>query len=324
MNETEAYEIDEMSLKKIHMLHGVNLDSIKGLLDLCTIKTLQPEEVLLTPEQANRAIFLLLEGRLRVHLESVDTRPIAILGPGESVGEMSVIDQQRPSAFVIADEACKFLVMDEDILWSLVQSSHEAACNLLFILVKRLRHADSVISEYDELGNQFRQHGSMDALTGLHNRYWLDNILKRLCVRSSTGSEPLSVIMIDIDHFKEFNNNYGHLYGDHVLYSVSHAISDLLRPSELVARFGDDEFIVVLPDLDINVAREIAERLHKGVMDKVPVMPDGKSVLTRLSPSALPGQTPVTRRRCSLTLSIRRCFVQRIAAGTASPSKSTQ
>jgi len=278
MNEKTAYEIDEADFKRIHLLNDVNLDSIKGLLDLCTIRTLQPGEVLLTPNQSNQTLFLLLSGRLRIHLNSIDNPPIAILDPGESVGEMSVIDHHQTSAFVIADETCTLLTMDEDILWSLVQSSHEAACNLLFILVKRLRHADDVISKYDELGPQYKRHGSVDALTGLRNRNWLDNMLKRTCQRCSTGNTPLSIIMIDIDHFKSFINNHGHLYGDRVLYSIAHTISELLRPTEVIARFGGDEYVVLLPDHDIDVAWSVAERLHKGVMDKVPVMPDGKSI----------------------------------------------
>ena len=278
MNKTTSYEIDEMELKRIHLLSEVNLEAIKGLIDLCTVKTIQPEEVLISPDKPNRSLFLILSGRLRVHLDSIDARPVAILNPGESVGEMSVIDRQPPSAFVVADEACKLLAMDEDILWSLVQSSHEAACNLLFSLVKRLRHADSVISKYDERGDQYRQYGTVDALTGLHNRYWLDNILNRLCIRSFTGNQPLSIVMIDIDYFKAFIDNYGTVQGDHVLYSIAHTISDLLRPTELIARFGGDGFVILLPDIDVNVARCVAERLHKGVMDKVPIMPDGSSI----------------------------------------------
>jgi diguanylate cyclase (GGDEF)-like protein len=84
--------------------------------------------------------------------------------------------------------------------------------------------------------------------------------------------------MIDIDYFKEFNDRYGHRYGDHVLYSIAHIISDLLRPTDVITRYGVDEFIVVLPDLDISIARQVAERLHRGVIDSIPNMPDGESI----------------------------------------------
>jgi diguanylate cyclase (GGDEF)-like protein len=275
---TTTLNIDEADLKRIYLLKGVESESIIGLLDLCTIHKLEPQEVLIVPDQPNRTVYFLLNGHLRVHLDSIETKPVAILQPGESVGEMSVIDHQPASAFVVADDACTLLAMDEEILWSLVQSSHKAACNLLYILVQRLRHADSLISVGSDPELHYQPYGSIDALTGLHNRYWLENMLKGQCLRSSMGEKPLSLIMIDVDYFKEFNDRYGRQHGDHVLYSIAHIISDLLRPADVITRYGVDEFIVVLPDLDIAIARQVAERLHRGVIESVPIMPDGESV----------------------------------------------
>lgn len=270
--------IDEKDLKRIYLLKGVEPESIIGLLDLCTVQKLEPQEILIVPDQPNRTVYFILNGHLRIHLDSIETKPVVMLQPGESVGEMSVIDHQPASAFVVADDACSLLAMDEEILWSLVHSSHKAACNLLYILVQRLRHADSLISGDLVPEQQYQPYGSIDALTGLHNRYWLENMLKGQCLRSSMSDKPLSLIMIDVDYFKEFNDRFGQRYGDHVLYSIAHIISDLLRPTDVITRYGVDEFIVVLPDLDIAIARQVAERLHKGVIDRIPIMPDGKSV----------------------------------------------
>jgi len=275
---TTTSNIDETDLKRIYLLKGVEPESIIGLLDLCTIHKLEPQEILIVPDQPNRTVYFLLNGHLRVHLDSIETKPVVILQPGESVGEMSVIDHQPASAFVVADDACTLLAMDEEILWSLVQSSHKAACNLLYILVQRLRHADSLISAESDPELHYQPYGSIDALTGLHNRYWLENMLRGQCLRSSMSEKPLSLIMIDIDYFKEFIDRYGRQHGDHVLYSIAHIISDLLRPTDVITRYGVDEFIVVLPDLDITIARQVAERLHRGVIESIPIMPDGASV----------------------------------------------
>ncbi|HVO65868.1 MAG TPA: Crp/Fnr family transcriptional regulator [Syntrophales bacterium] len=142
-----AFYIDEMDLKQVYLLKGVEPEVIIGLLDLCTILKLEPQEVLIVPTQSNRTVYFLLAGRLRIHLDSVDSKPIVMLDPGESVGEMSVVDHKPTSAFVVADESCVLLAMEEDTLWSLVQASHAAARNLLFTLVQRLRHADAIISD---------------------------------------------------------------------------------------------------------------------------------------------------------------------------------
>jgi diguanylate cyclase (GGDEF)-like protein len=191
---------------------------------------------------------------------------------------MSVIDHQPASAFVVAAEPVRLLAMDEELLWSLVHSSHAAACNLLIGLSKRLRHADSMISESNEMEEDSRHYGTVDALTGLHNRFWMDMVLERQVQRSITGSLPLSLILIDIDNFKIFNDRCGRAYGERVLYSMAHTLSDHLRPTEIVARYGGDEFVVILPDVAIETAVKIGGRLHRGVMDAIPVTPNGSSM----------------------------------------------
>lgn len=265
-------------LNKIKLFQFVDLESIKGILDACIFRSLTAGEVLITAGQQNRTVYFLLEGHVRIHLTSLQSEPTATLGPGESVGEMSVIDHQPASAFVVAAEPVRLLAMDEELLWSLVHSSHVAACNLLIGLSSRLRHADAVISESNEMEEDCRHYGTVDALTGLHNRFWMDMVLERQVQRSITGGLPLSLIMIDIDHFKTFNDHYGRAYGDHVLYAVAHTLSGQLRPTEIIARYGGDEFVVILPDMGLETARDIGERLHRGVMDAVPVTPNGSSI----------------------------------------------
>jgi len=270
--------LDENELGGIELFRQVPLESIKGLIDACTVLELQPEDVLIKAGQANHATYFVLDGRLRVHLDGPEKKPVAMLGPGESIGEMSVLDQQPASASVIADTPCRLLVMDEDILWSLVQSSHEAACNLLFILTRRLRNTDSVLVDGRQVAWESRRMGSVDALTGLHNRQWLDQVMARQCMRCDVAKKPLSVVTIDIDHFREFNDRFGHVYGDHILYWVAHTLTELLRPNELIARYDGDEFVVVLPEQGLATAKRIADRLRQGVMNAIPAKPDGQTV----------------------------------------------
>ncbi len=89
-----------------------------------------------------------------------------------------------------------------------------------------------------------------DGLTGIPNRRRFDEIIEKEWKRSIRGNESLSLIMIDIDHFKQFNDNYGHLAGDECLKQVAKSIvSSTKRPADFVARYGGEEFVVVLPKL---------------------------------------------------------------------------
>ena len=131
--------LKQSDLESSHLFEGVEFGSIMGLLEDCPIQKLKQDDVLLNRGEANHFLFLILSGRLRVHLElSVD--PVTVLGPGEVVGELSLIDGQPTSAYVVADDDCRVLALNEKTLWSLVEASHIVARNLLFVLSRRLRH----------------------------------------------------------------------------------------------------------------------------------------------------------------------------------------
>jgi len=288
--------ISEGDLKRICLFKNVNLESIKGLLEDCPVQKFERGDVVIGAGQLLRHIYLVLEGYLRVHPQSLDQGPIVVLGPGDIAGEISVIDHQPAPSFVVADDACLLIVVHEDILWSLIRSSHAAALNLLYILAKRLRQSDVLIAGDLQDDQDYEQYGSMDALTGLHSRSWLEMMLKRQFLRSTTGGEPLSVIMIDIDDFREFNLAHSRIYSDRVLYSIAHQLSEQLRPADIIARYGGDEFMILLPHVNIVTARIVAERLRQDMSKSVPVTPDGNRVpyptLSFGLAEAKPDQTP--------------------------------
>lgn len=100
-----------------------------------------------------------------------------------------------------------------------------------------------------------------DSLTGLPNRQGLDRLLEREVARSERSGEPLSVAMIDLDHFKKVNDTLGHLVGDDLLVTVTKAWRQSLRAADGLARFGGDEFVVVLPGADERAAVEVLDRM---------------------------------------------------------------
>ena len=111
-----------------------------------------------------------------------------------------------------------------------------------------------------------------DSLTGIANRRRFDQVLETECLRAQSKGSSIGFALIDIDEFKHYNDNYGHLFGDDALREVANALSLSARTDEdLVARYGGEEFVVVLPDTDMNGILHVAERMRAAV-EKMQVM----------------------------------------------------
>ncbi len=118
-----------------------------------------------------------------------------------------------------------------------------------------------------------------DSLTGLANRRRLDQVLRQEWARAQRNRKPLAVLMVDVDHFKAFNQRHGHAGGDHALREVAKTIeASIRRPADLAARYGGEEFQVVLPETDLAGARLLAERIRTSVEALAPFADDAHSV----------------------------------------------
>jgi diguanylate cyclase len=115
--------------------------------------------------------------------------------------------------------------------------------------------------------NRAEQRANTDTLTGLPNRRALDEFLRSSQTAAMETGEPLSVLLIDIDRFKKFNDNFGHGVGDQVLRLMAKALRDGLRENDLPARYGGEELIAVLPGAELAVCEAIAERIRRAVAE---------------------------------------------------------
>lgn len=121
-----------------------------------------------------------------------------------------------------------------------------------------------------------------DSLTGLYNRRYFETHLQKLLQKSEETKKALGILLMDIDHFKSFNDTYGHGVGDEVLKIFAQRTKDSLRSFDLVARLGGEEFVVILPDVSVEMAHVIAERLRRTIAEEPFVVsaPEGKVTVT--------------------------------------------
>ena len=120
--------------------------------------------------------------------------------------------------------------------------------------------------ELEEANFKLELLSNTDGLTGIANRRSFDLVLEQEWYRAQRSGIPLSVIMLDVDHFKPFNDHYGHLAGDDCLRALARALlKEVRRSGELVARYGGEEFVVLMPDTGLDAALEIAHRIQESV-----------------------------------------------------------
>lgn len=259
--------IDDSQLGRLSLFQSVNPESIRHWIDQCPVREFPAGTVLLNIHEPTDCLYILLEGRVSIRLGSVDANPIAHAEEGECIGELSAFDGNPPSAFVKAETDISALVIRHDILLDLVDRSHGVARNLLYLLSSRLRSGNHAVTNSLNLQKEFEQHANVDVLTGLYNRRWINDYFQRFMARLHYQDTlpDLSVLMVDVDHFKKFNDRFGHLAGDHALRCVADALKDSVRPTDMVARYGGEEFLVILPDTREEAALMVAERMCEGV-----------------------------------------------------------
>jgi diguanylate cyclase (GGDEF)-like protein len=156
----------------------------------------------------------------------------------------------------------------------LINGSHAVARNFLCTVMQELRQKGSPKLEQKDLQKQFQRVSSVDDLTGVHNRRWLDEMLTRQIMRSATAQQALSVAMVALDNFEEFNNDFGKNLGDQALYTLAQTIMKNTRPTDMTARYEGNRFVIVLPGSNVDGAKYFAARLREAVGETNIVVPD--------------------------------------------------
>ena len=147
---------------------------------------------------------------------------------------------------------------------------HELSAEAEQMLRPTLTLATQIAHAYDEIRQQTNQLMAFadlrtDPLTGLNNRRALDETLQSMTALQTRYGKLFSLILIDIDHFKKINDERGHLQGDQILQQVSDVFRDCVRETDMVTRFGGEEFVVVAPETDVNESCVVAERIRENI-----------------------------------------------------------
>jgi len=174
---------------------------------------------------------------------------------------LAEIDSEVPSVAQLLDVK----IGGKRELEAILERAREALTELALFGVSRVEVARRTISTMEQRARVLQLEAQQDGLTKLGNRALLDSFLKRSVEEAKVGGSSLSIVMVDLDHFKSVNDGYGHPMGDTVLIAAAAVLSSGIRPRDLAGRYGGEEFMLVLPDTDAEGARIVAERMRKRI-----------------------------------------------------------
>ena len=261
MEQISTFGACRATIRDLQLFRDETDPDVTSILAECAVMRAARGERISTAGQAR--VYIVLSGQLEIapDAEAGGEGSTSRVLAGESVGEQAVLDEAVGLAEMTALEDSELLVIESSVVWALIERSNVLARNLLRLLSFRIRAANALLRRRQKVGEFYRQLSLNDGLTGLYNRAWLNEMLPKLVARAAHDGRPLSLVMIDLDHFKRFNDNHGHMAGDAALAAAAGVIRSGLRPSDFAVRYGGEEMMALLPDTAQDMASLVAERL---------------------------------------------------------------
>lgn len=148
---------------------------------------------------------------------------------------------------------------------------------------EQVQHAEQKIELLKSELEQLRELVHTDQMTGAFNRRGLDEIFVREAARADRNDMSLCVVLIDLDNFKQINDNFGHQFGDSALMHLVTVAKETLRPSDIISRYGGEEFVVLLPDINLEKAISVIHRLQRNLAKQSLQYSDNQSVMVTFS-----------------------------------------
>jgi diguanylate cyclase (GGDEF)-like protein len=275
-------------LRRTGLLGSLSPAELDTLLRSCREISLATGQALCHEAEEGHAMYVVLSGNLVVAKAG---KQVAVGRPGDCFGEMALIERRERAATLRALDDTLVLEIPEGAFREHLSENPAALMALLRVFSERSRHdLDRLVSvnlkllaqaeemdrknrQLSETRRQLEQRNrdlerlsALDTLTQIANRRRFDTLLRQEWRRALRDEAPVSLLFCDIDHFKRFNDAFGHQAGDDCLVRVAQAMEETLnRPADLVARYGGEEFIALLVDTDPEGARMLAERMRARV-----------------------------------------------------------
>lgn len=274
MNSTEIIGL----LQESPLFMKVKSSALAAMLMKATRIRLVAEQILMTPGLENDRIYIVLSGRLRAQFTLDDTKPLALFGISECVGEMSMFDDNHVSAFIIAATNCELLAINHADVWAVLNESLQASHNMLNILSSRMRSSNRILAESMEFLQGYEALDYINTTTGIYNRRWLSENIARLIHRHTMNHQPCTFILLKVDNFGEYDRLFGSLGCDQAQRTIAQVMLHCLRPNDMAAQLSEDQFAIFLPQTQMGNVGIVTGRVQEEISQTTIVTPSGDAL----------------------------------------------
>ncbi len=258
-------------LNKLEMFSGYENSELEILGKYFKIKKFNADEPVIMPGEIRKELYIVLSGIIFSTLKipgSIDRKHVEY-NPGDAFGELSMFGNKPVFDSYTSLNASELLVITENDFLELIEAvpghSIKLISKLLSHTITEFRKSSRFLADVVEWGEKASRRVITDELTGLYNRAFLDDALENFFYISQSNNKPLSFLMLDTDNFRKINELIGHDAGNGVIIEFAGIIKRVISKHGIMARYGGDEFSILLPETDLKSALDIAEQIRESV-----------------------------------------------------------
>lgn len=275
-------------LKTVNIFSSLSEKEIQTLLPFLHLMEVDEGKTIFNEGEDGHELFIVRSGRVAISIKLSDGRKkeLAEFLPGDFFGEMSIFDSAPRSATCYTKERSRLFTLRAGDFFSLMKHHPSIALKAMHsmarITLERLHNTNAFISDMVHWGEEARRRAITDEFTGAYNRRFLEEALENNFELVRNRGEKLSFIMVDLDHFRSINDLYGHSMGDRIIMEVVSVFKKYLRSNDILARYGGDEFAILMPQTDLEQAKNIAEDICREVAC-IPFLKDPVGEITNIT-----------------------------------------
>jgi diguanylate cyclase (GGDEF)-like protein len=277
-------------LERVGVFSLLSHEDVERVTAHLTAAELAEGQTLFREGEAGKEMYILAEGKVAISISLPDgtEQQIAQFAPGDFFGEMSIFDNAPRSATCRALTPSVVFSLPKDAFSHIIAQQPRIALKLMYrmlnVTTQRLRGTSQFVSEMVLWGESARKRAITDELTGVYNRRFLEDSLGGYVSEAGEKGAPLSLVMVDLDHFRDINEKFGNQKGDELIKVASGVFRSVLQDKGVIARYGGDEFVIILPHTGSADATALMTKACQEVA-RLQVLKDQKGVVTRVTSS---------------------------------------